>query len=61
MVEVVALVDQVLPLVALEERSTEPPVQKEVEPLVVITGVAGSALTTTVIAARILSSLFAFA
>ena len=60
-VAVVAFVDQTFPEAALDVKFTEPPVQKEVEPLAVIVGVAGSAFTTTVIAARILSSLFAFA
>ena len=60
-VAVVALLDQTLPEVALEVKSTEPPVQNVVEPLAVITGVAGSAFTVTVMAARILSSLFALA
>ena len=46
--EVVSLVDQVLPLLAEEVRTTEPPAQKVVGPPAVITGAEGIGFTVIV-------------
>lgn len=46
---VVAPVDQVLPLVTEEVRTTDPPAQNVVGPLAVIVGVAGIGFTVTLI------------
>jgi hypothetical protein len=48
--------DHRFPVVELELRVTEPPVQKDVGPLASIVGVAGNAFTTTVINVLGLSS-----
>lgn len=50
---VVAPVDQVLPVAEEEVNVTEPPVQKVVDPLAVIVGVAGVGFTVTSVAAEV--------
>jgi hypothetical protein len=57
---VVALVDHVFPEVDDEDKTTLPPVQKDVAPFAVITGVAGNAFTVITIETRGLSSPLAF-
>ena len=56
---VVAEVDQTLPEVAVEVKTTEPPVQNDVLPLALIVGIDGKAFTVTSIATLLLSSPFA--
>ena len=51
--DVVAPVDQVLPVPAEDVNVTEPPVQKEVGPPAVMVGVAGVGFTVTVVAAEV--------
>jgi hypothetical protein len=48
MAAVVAPLDHTLPIGVDEVKTTFPPVQKEVDPLAVITGVLGVAFTVTV-------------
>ena len=50
---VVSPVDQVLPVGAEDVNVTEPPVQKVVGPLGVIVGVAGGAVTVTIVPALV--------
>ena len=57
---VVAFDDHRLSVADDELNSTLPPVQKDVAPLAVITGVVGRALTVMFITTRGLSSPFAF-
>ena len=50
---VVAPFDQVFPVAEEDVKVTEPPAQKEVGPLAVMVGVAGTGFTVTVVAAEV--------